>query len=76
MVLLTAGGAVAGLKLAGASAPSNAPDAVALNHALGSAAGAQAYARWGWTGATLVAAAFPVLGLLFWLASRRHEAAL
>ena len=30
------GGAVAGLKLAGASAPANAPDAVALNHALGS----------------------------------------
>ncbi len=41
--------------------------------ALGSAAGAQAYARWGWTGATLVAAAFPVLGLLCWLASRRYE---
>ncbi|MGH3297528.1 MAG: MFS transporter [Trebonia sp.] len=44
--------------------------------ALGSAAGAQAYDHWGWTGATLVAAAFPVLGLLCWLASRRHEAAL
>ena len=43
--------------------------------ALGSFAGAQAYDRWGWTGATLVAAAFPVLGLLFWLASRRHEVA-
>jgi predicted MFS family arabinose efflux permease len=42
--------------------------------ALGSAAGAQAYARWGWTGATLVAAAFPVLGLLCWLACRRYEA--
>jgi len=41
--------------------------------ALGSAAGAQAYARWGWTGATLVAAAFPVLGLLCWLACRRYE---
>jgi predicted MFS family arabinose efflux permease len=41
--------------------------------ALGSALGAQAYERWGWTGATLAAAAFPVLGLLFWLASRRHE---
>jgi predicted MFS family arabinose efflux permease len=41
--------------------------------ALGSAAGAQAYARWGWTGATLVAAAFPVLGLLCWLAGRRYE---
>jgi len=43
--------------------------------AVGSAVGAQAYDRWGWTGATLVAAAFPVLGLLFWLASHRHEAA-
>jgi predicted MFS family arabinose efflux permease len=43
--------------------------------ALGSAVGAQAYEHWGWTGATLVAAAFPVLGLLFWLASRRHETA-
>jgi predicted MFS family arabinose efflux permease len=43
--------------------------------AIGSAAGAQAYEHWGWTGATLVAAAFPVLGLLFWLASHRHETA-
>jgi len=43
--------------------------------ALGSLAGAQAYARWGWTGATLAAAAFPVAGLGCWLASRRHEAA-
>jgi cyanate permease len=43
--------------------------------ALGSAAGAQAYDHWGWTGATLVAAAFPALGLVFWLASRRHETA-
>ncbi|MGH3212202.1 MAG: MFS transporter [Trebonia sp.] len=43
--------------------------------ALGSAAGAQAYEHWGWTGATLVAAALPVLGLVFWLASRRHETA-
>jgi predicted MFS family arabinose efflux permease len=43
--------------------------------AIGSALGAQAYARWGWTGATLVAAALPVLGLLCWLASRRHETA-
>jgi len=41
--------------------------------AIGSALGAQAYAHWGWTGATLVAAALPVLGLLCWLASRRHE---
>jgi cyanate permease len=43
--------------------------------ALGSALGAQAYDQWGWTGATLVAAAFPVLGLLCWLASRRYEQA-
>lgn len=43
--------------------------------ALGSAAGAQAYEHWGWTGATLVAAAFPLLGLVFWLASRRRETA-
>jgi predicted MFS family arabinose efflux permease len=43
--------------------------------ALGSAVGAQAYEHWGWTGASLVAAAFPVLALAFWLASRRHEAA-
>jgi len=43
--------------------------------AVGSAAGAQAYEHWGWAGATVVAAAFPVLGLLFWLASRRHETA-
>ena len=41
--------------------------------ALGSAAGAQAYARWSWTGATITAAVFPALGLLFWLAARRHE---
>jgi predicted MFS family arabinose efflux permease len=43
--------------------------------ALGSFAGAQAYESWGWTGATLTAAAFPVAGLLCWLATRRHEAA-
>ncbi len=41
--------------------------------AIGSAAGAQAYAHWGWTGATLTAAAFPLAGLLCWLATRRHE---
>jgi hypothetical protein len=40
VALLAAGGAVAGLKLSAGSAPTNAPDAVALNHALGSAAGA------------------------------------
>jgi predicted MFS family arabinose efflux permease len=43
--------------------------------ALGSAVGAQAYEHWGWTGATLVAAAFPVAGLFCWLASGRHERA-
>jgi predicted MFS family arabinose efflux permease len=43
--------------------------------ALGSAAGAQAYEHWGWTGATIVAAAFPVAGLLCWLATGRHERA-
>ena len=42
--------------------------------AVGSAAGAQAYEHWGWTGATLMAALFPALGLLCWLASGRHEA--
>jgi predicted MFS family arabinose efflux permease len=41
--------------------------------AVGSAAGAQAYAHWGWTGATIMAAVFPALGLLFWAASGRHE---
>ena len=41
--------------------------------AIGSAAGAQAYEHWGWTGATLTAAAFPLAGLLCWLATRRHE---
>ena len=41
--------------------------------ALGSFAGAQAYEAWGWTGATLTAAAFPVAGLLCWAATRRHE---
>jgi predicted MFS family arabinose efflux permease len=43
--------------------------------AVGSAAGAQAYQHWGWTGATLTAAAFPVAGLACWMAVRRHEAA-
>jgi predicted MFS family arabinose efflux permease len=43
--------------------------------ALGSFAGAQAYDSWGWTGATLTAAAFPLAGLACWLATKRHEAA-
>jgi predicted MFS family arabinose efflux permease len=42
--------------------------------AAGSAAGAQAYQHWGWAGATLAAAAFPVAGLACWWAARRHEA--
>ena len=41
---------------------------------LGSWAAAHAYERWGWTGACLAAAAFPAVGLLGWLAARRHEA--
>lgn len=41
--------------------------------AIGSALGSQAYARWGWTGATVTAAILPALGLFCWLASRRHE---
>jgi predicted MFS family arabinose efflux permease len=41
--------------------------------AIGSAAGAQAYAHWGWTGATIMAAVFPAIGLLCWAASGRHE---
>lgn len=40
---------------------------------LGSWAGAHAYEHWGWTGACLAAAAFPAVGLLGWLAARRHE---
>jgi predicted MFS family arabinose efflux permease len=38
--------------------------------ALGSLAGAHAYAAWGWPGAMATCAAFPALGLLPWLASR------
>ena len=44
-----------------------------IGGAIGSAAGAQAYSRWGWTGATITAALFPALALLCWLATRRHE---
>jgi predicted MFS family arabinose efflux permease len=44
-----------------------------LGGAAGSVAGAQAYEHAGWTGATLTAAGFSVLGLVFWLAVRRHE---
>jgi predicted MFS family arabinose efflux permease len=46
-----------------------------LGGAAGSVAGAQAYERWGWAGATVAAASFPVLALLCWLAVRPHEAA-
>jgi predicted MFS family arabinose efflux permease len=44
-----------------------------LGGAVGSVAGARAYQEAGWTGATLAAACFPLLGLLFWLAGRRAE---
>jgi predicted MFS family arabinose efflux permease len=40
---------------------------------LGSWAAAHAYERWGWAGACGAAAAFPAVGLLGWLAARRHE---
>ena len=41
--------------------------------ALGSVAGAHAYESWGWPGACAAAAAFPVVGLLAWLAAGRDE---
>lgn len=41
--------------------------------AIGTELGSQAYQRWGWTGASVTAAIFPVLALLAWLAARRHE---
>jgi predicted MFS family arabinose efflux permease len=44
-----------------------------IGGAIGSAAGSQAYQRWGWTGASVTAAVFPLLGLVAWLADRRHE---
>jgi predicted MFS family arabinose efflux permease len=44
-----------------------------IGGSLGSWAAAHAYERWGWTGACAAAAAFPAVGLLAWLASRRHE---
>jgi predicted MFS family arabinose efflux permease len=44
-----------------------------LGGALGSWADAHAYERWGWAGACGAAAAFPAVGLLCWLAARRHE---
>jgi predicted MFS family arabinose efflux permease len=44
-----------------------------IGGATGSAVGAQAYQHWGWPGAAATAAVFPLLGLLAWLAARRHE---
>ena len=44
-----------------------------IGGAVGSAAGSQAYQHWGWTGASVTAAAFTLLGLVAWLAGRRHE---
>jgi predicted MFS family arabinose efflux permease len=44
-----------------------------IGGAAGSAAGAQAYQHWGWPGAAVTAAVFPLLGLLAWLAARRYE---
>ena len=44
-----------------------------IGGSLGSWAAAHAYERWGWTGACAAAAAFPAVGLLGWLAVRRHE---
>jgi predicted MFS family arabinose efflux permease len=44
-----------------------------IGGAIGSLAGAHAYALWGWQGAAGTCALFPALGLLAWLASGRHE---
>ena len=44
-----------------------------IGGSLGSWAAAHAYERWGWAGACAAAAAFPAIGLLGWLAARRHE---
>jgi predicted MFS family arabinose efflux permease len=44
-----------------------------IGGATGSAVGAQAYQHWGWPGTAATAAVFPLLGLLAWLAARRHE---
>ena len=46
-----------------------------IGGSIGSWAGAHAYDRWGWTGACLAAAAFPVIGLLAWLGASRRERA-
>ena len=44
-----------------------------IGGAAGSLAASHAYERWGWAGACTAAAAFPAIGLLCWLAARRHE---
>jgi predicted MFS family arabinose efflux permease len=44
-----------------------------IGGAIGSAAGSQAYQRWGWTGTSVTAVVFSLLGLAAWLADRRHE---
>ncbi len=44
-----------------------------IGGSLGSWAAAHAYERWGWAGSCGSAAAFPAVGLLGWLAARRHE---
>jgi predicted MFS family arabinose efflux permease len=44
-----------------------------IGGAVGSLAASHAYERWGWAGACVAAAAFPAVGLLGWLAARRHE---
>lgn len=44
-----------------------------IGGAIGSLAGAHAYALWGWPGAAGACALFPTLGLLAWLGSARYE---
>ena len=44
-----------------------------IGGSIGSWAAAHAYERWGWAGSCGAAAAFPAVGLLGWLAARRHE---
>jgi len=44
-----------------------------IGGAIGSLAGAHAYALWGWPGAVGACALFPAIGLLAWLGSARYE---
>jgi predicted MFS family arabinose efflux permease len=44
-----------------------------IGGAIGSLAGAHAYALWGWPGAVGACALFPALGMLAWLGSARYE---